>query len=108
MLLVNLSVYPNIAALLESESSFLYDNMKSLLSDNTDDAICDLAVLNNIFYLSNAYGEVQEYKSTDIYSDSLKIKKMQKLNDGILAVWYDPHSARKIMEDNKRLLLELK
>lgn len=101
-------VYPNIAALLESESSFLYDNMKSLLSDNTDDAICDLAVLNNIFYLSNAYGEVQEYKSTDIYSDSLKIKKMQKLNDGILAVWYDPHSARKIMEDNKRLLLELK
>lgn len=38
------------------------------------------------------------YPSTDIYKASREIKKMQKLNNGILTVWYT---------DNRRLLNDI-
>ena len=43
------------------------------------------------------------YPSTDIYIASREIKKMQRLNNGILTVWHDNYK-QLFNNDNRKLL----
>lgn len=80
--MVNKLVYKNIPSLLKAECPSLYGNYVKLIESNKENA---LVVKNNT--------EIDlvpiPYYETDIYKDSRKIKKMQRVNKGILTTWPD-------------------
>lgn len=75
--------YPSIPTLLKSRCPELYQNYTLLLAGESLNA---LAPLENPHEL---YAKPQLYSSTDIYTVSREIRKIQKLNDNILSKWYD-------------------
>ena len=74
-------VYPSFEKLLECKCPKLYKNYKSLLNSGE----------NSLVLKENAKSKQAKtvYLSTDIYSASREIKKMQKLNANILTIWLD-------------------
>ena len=72
-------VYSSLPVLLKEHCPALYINYKNLLASNRD------ATLPTIAESSNEGGH--SYLSTDIYSASREIRKMQKLSSGVLTLW---------------------
>ena len=103
------TVYPNIASLLKDNCKQLFENMIKLASSENENSN-ELLVKKNLFYISSGYDDPVKYESTDIYSNSLKIKKMQKLNSGILSTWYDPYVIKNRINSSGKndLLLDFK
>lgn len=87
--IVDKFVFANIPSLLKARCPQLYDNYKKKLGTNESNALIVKGQPTDII-LKPTY-----YPSTDIYIASREIKKMQKLTNGILTVWYT---------DNRRLL----
>ncbi len=75
--------YANIPSLLKVNCPLLYENYKKKLGSSASNALIVKGQSTEII-LKPTY-----YSSTDIYKDSRKIKKMQRLNNGILTVWHD-------------------
>ena len=78
--MIRKTVYPSIAALLEEQCPKLYTRYMLLLKGDTEFPL----VLRQ---RADIKGKPQEYLSTDIYSASREIKKMQKLFSNILSYW---------------------
>ena len=88
--IIDKKVYPSVTALLEKECPLLYANYTKLINGGTE----QLPVL----YKGNSLDVSslpETYLSTDIYSVSYEIKKLQKLNSNILSVWYDINTQQK-------------
>ena len=81
--IINKYVYNNIASLLKVECPLLYENYQKKLRGSESNALIVKGQSTEII-LKPTY-----YPSTDIYNASRKIKKMQRLNKGILSVWHD-------------------
>ena len=90
--IVDKFVFANIPSLLSVKCPKLYDNYKKMIASNESNALIVKGQSTKIV-LKPTY-----YPSTDIYKASREIKKMQKLNNGILTVWYT---------DNRRLLSDI-
>lgn len=72
-------VYPSIQALLKDNCYEMYKKISALEKDK-----------NWLLIKKNEVVELPEiYLSTDIYTISREIKKMQKLNSNILTAWYE-------------------
>ena len=84
--------YPSFAALLEMECPLLYANYKKAL-ESTPNA---LKVPANI----DVTAEPVLVLETTIYKASREIRKLQKLNTGVLAVWYEVESMTYELTDN--------
>ena len=84
--------YPSFATLLEMECPLLYANYKNTL-ENTPNA---LKVPANI----DVTAEPVLVLETTIYKASREIRKLQKLNTGVLAVWYEGESPTYELTDN--------
>ena len=84
-------VYKNIPSLLKAKCPALYENYRKLLSGKTDNA---LVVAGN----TEIDTTPEDYFETDIYKASREIKKMQKVNKGILSTWYDPNTGANLLE----------
>lgn len=89
--MVDKTVYPSIASLLESRIPELYGYLlkKKLAIENSE---ANNTGDNNdieVYYLSNENSSPVKYYKTDIYKASREIKKMQKLEYGILSKWPD-------------------
>ncbi len=86
-------VYKNIPSLLKKECPALYDNYLKLIEGSNDTyalkPITELD-LNPVMYLN-----------TDIYHASRLIKKMQKIQDNILSIWYDVPESKSIEQKQK-------
>lgn len=82
-------VYANIPSLLKANCPQLYDNYQKKLGNSQPNALMIKGQPTEII-LKPTY-----YPSTDIYKASREIKKMQRLNNGILTVWHN---------DNRKLL----
>lgn len=78
-------VYPDIPTLLKDKSPLLYDNYNKLLSDKESQS---LVFKRNA---SDLIVKPEFYSSTDIYSISRQLKKIQKLNQNILSTWVNEH-----------------
>lgn len=76
-------VYQNIPSLLKAKCPELYANYKKLLSDKAENA---LIVAKN----DKIDTKPLPYFETDIYKASRELKKMQKLNKGVLSTWHEP------------------
>ncbi len=76
-------IYANIPSLLKANCPLLYENYQKLLGNSKSNALIIKGQSTEII-LKPTY-----YPSTDIYQASRKIKKMQRLNNGILTVWYN-------------------
>ncbi|MDY3796452.1 MAG: metallophosphoesterase [Agathobacter sp.] len=77
--IINKQVYPSIPMLLKEKCPALYFNYEKLISTNDGEILLQNKINNEpIFYFE-----------TDIYKASKEIKKMQKIENNILAVWYD-------------------
>lgn len=76
-------VYPSVTALLEDKCPRLYENYQNLLSDGNVNALSIRGDNDGL------RAEPELYLSTDIYSVSLEIKKMQRLYTYLLTAWYD-------------------
>lgn len=81
--------YANIPSLLKVNCPLLYENYKKKLGSLESNALIVKGQSTEII-LKPTY-----YPSTDIYKSSREIKKMQRLNNGILTVWHS---------DNKKYL----
>ena len=69
----------------------MYKRYIKLLEGKSENA---LVVSNNTeIDLKSVY-----YPETDIYKASRKIKKMQKVNRGILTTWIDPNTGKDLLE----------
>jgi len=77
-------VYPNVVSLLEDKCPSLYTNYINLIEDKSDQK---LIISNNTS--RSELEKAEPYASTDIYSASRKLRKMQKIYEDILSVWYD-------------------
>ncbi len=76
--------YKDIPSLLQDKCPILFENYKKMLTNNKD----EIMIINHLN--SQLQKNVSElYLDTDIYNASREIKKMQKLNQNILTVWYD-------------------
>ena len=84
-------VYPSIPKLLKQNRPDLYDKYLKLLTEG-DKAY--LAKGNNLNLVSKA----QPYFDTEIYKASRVVKKMQRLDNGILSIWPEQ------LQDNIRSL----
>lgn len=82
-------IYANIPSLLKDNCPLLYENYQKKLGKSDFDSLIVNGQDNEIV-LKPTY-----YPSTDIYMASREIKKMQRLNNGVLTVWHN---------DNKKLL----
>lgn len=76
-------IYANIPSLLKANCPLLYENYQKLLGNSESNALIIKGQSTEII-LKPTY-----YPSTDIYQASREIKKMQRLNNGILTVWYN-------------------
>lgn len=76
-------VYANIPSLLKSKCPLLYENYQKKLGISESNALIQKGQSTEIIL------EPTYYPNTDIYKASRKIKKMQRLNNGILTVWRD-------------------
>ncbi|MCM1245062.1 MAG: metallophosphoesterase [Roseburia sp.] len=99
--IINKEVYPSVSALLKRECPELYVGYIKLLTENPE----GLSVLKNDGNDANGEnGELallpKDYLDTDIYIVSRKIKKMQKLNSNILAVWYERKEGNNMIEQD--------
>ena len=82
-------IYANIPSLLKDNCLLLYENYQKKLGKSDFDSLIVNGQDNEIV-LKPTY-----YPSTDIYMASREIKKIQRLNNGVLTVWHN---------DNKKLL----
>lgn len=89
--IIDKQAYKNIPSLLKATCPRLYENYQKLLSNKTEnslvissDTIIDTTPIN--------------YYETDIYKASREIKKMQKVNKGILCAWYDINTGVNLLE----------
>lgn len=76
-------VYANIPSLLKANCPLLYKNYQKKLGHLKENALIVKGQSTEII-LKPTY-----YPSTDIYKASREIKKMQRLNRGILTVWHN-------------------
>lgn len=84
-------VYKNVPSLLMDKCPMMYKRYIKLLEGKSENA---LVVSNNTeIDLKSVY-----YPETDIYKASRKIKKMQKVNRGILTTWIDPNTGKDLLE----------
>lgn len=90
-------IFANIPSLLKAKCPSLYQNYKRLLGNDKSNALIVKGQSTEIT-LKPTY-----YPSTDIYKASREIKKMQRLNNGILTVWHDDN--RKLLNDNNSLMI---
>ena len=88
-------LYPSIPALLKDRCQILYGNYQRMIEEKKE----------NVLMIKQESKESEElekkqglYLERDIYKMSRKVKKMQKLNDGILTVWLD------VVPDNLELM----
>ncbi len=95
--IINKFVYKNIPSLLEANLPNLFINYQKLIAKNEKD-----------FSIINSGNKIDKksmyYPNTDIYRASREIKKMQRLNHGILTLWYDSIDEFKTM--NNQLYLK--
>ena len=84
-------VYKNIPSLLKAKCPALYENYQKFLSGKTENAL--VAAGNTEIDTTPEY-----YFETDIYKASREIKKMQKVNKGILSTWLDPDTGTNLLE----------
>lgn len=77
-------VYPSIPKLLESKCPKLYVNYRRLLESESGSAPAIIEKSGQ-----TAVKSPQRYSETDIYGVSRELKKMQRLQSGVLTVWYD-------------------
>lgn len=80
--IVDKFVFANIPSLLRVKCPKLYDNYRKMLGSNKSNELIVKGQSIKIV-LKPTY-----YPSTDIYKASREIKKMQKLNNGILTIWH--------------------
>ena len=88
-------IYPNVPALLKSNCPLLYANYTKLLTAGQNNAM----ILKGKDAALTVKPEL--YLSTDIYSASRELKKMQKLNSNILSTWYDNIPGIKMLPTKK-------
>ena len=88
-------LYPSIPALLKDRCQILYGNYQRMIEEKKE----------NVLMIKQESKESEElekkqglYLERDIYKMSREVKKMQKLNDGILTVWLD------VVPDNLELM----
>ena len=98
--IINKSVYKSLSHLLEKREPKLYLAYKNLLEKNKSSL--DLTIFNHNNLDSSKM--VVTYLDTDIYKASLQIKKMQRLDNNVLAVWYPLDSLSKSIDSNSKEL----
>lgn len=91
-------VFSNIPSLLKANCPTLYKNYTKRLGASEFNALIVKGQSTEII-LKPTY-----YPSTDIYIASREIKKMQRLNNGILTVWHDNY--RQLFDNDNRKLLK--
>lgn len=91
-------VFSNIPSLLKANCPTLYKNYTKRLGAAESNALIVKGQSTEII-LKPTY-----YPSTDIYIASREIKKMQRLNNGILTVWHDNY--RQLFNNDNRKLLK--
>ena len=91
-------VFSNIPSLLKANCPTLYKNYTKRLGASESNALIVKGQSTEII-LKPTY-----YPSTDIYIASREIKKMQRLNNGILTVWHDNY--RQLFNNDNRKLLK--
>lgn len=97
---VNKYVYPSIQALLKSECPMLYQKHNEYLTSE-DKRVLSIRNDNDKKLLVKP----KLYTSTDIYTVSRELKKMQKLETNILSVWYDKVSdTKKLTQKDKNII----
>ena len=81
-------LYPNIPSLLKANCPKLYDNYTRKLEGSTTNALIVKGQSTEIIE------KPEYYPDTDMYKASREIKKIQKLNSGVLTVWYTKKNRR--------------
>ena len=84
-------VYKNVPSLLKKECPNLYEKYNKLLENKSENAL--VIADNTELDLKPEY-----YPDTDIYRASREIRKMQKVNKGILTTWIDPDTGKDLLE----------
>lgn len=93
--MVNKIVYRSIIDLIEHRYPTLLPNVeRSLIDENIRDIVLAKSFDDGSIF--------KVYLSTDIYSDSYVLKKMQKLYNNILTIW--PESNKTKQENNKNII----
>lgn len=92
--IIDKHVYNSLPNLLKAQAPQLYKSYQKLLESPKENAL--------IPYEPDIPIDVTPYYSTDIYSASRIIKKMQKLEDNILSIWIDVDD-EEIMNSNNLL-----
>ena len=87
-------IYPTVPALLEEQCPKLFKAYKKMISSERK---TNLPAISGQKENPLALSPVP-YLDTDIYRASRQIKKMQKLNSGILSIWPDKLPKRKMMK----------
>ena len=90
-------VFENIPSLLKEKCPQLYQNYEKILLKEKSNALIVKGQSADIIK------EPTYCPGTEIYKYSSKIKKMQKLYNGILTVWYDDNG--KLLNDNNSLIV---
>ena len=90
-------IFANIPSLLKANCSALYKNYQKKLGTSEFNTLITKGQSTEII-LKPTY-----YPSTEIYRASREIKKMQKLNNGILTVWHNDY--RIFLNDESTKLL---
>ena len=80
--MISKEAYRNIPSLLKAKCPVLYSNYKKMLSGKSENAL--VVSGNTKLDVTPVF-----YPDTDIYKASREIRKMQKLNSGILTTWTD-------------------
>lgn len=91
-------VYDNIPSLLKANCPLLFENYQKKLEISKHNVLIPKGQFIKI-NLKPKY-----YPNTDIYKSSREIKKMQRLNDGILTVWHNDNSKLTQIDKNKSLI----
>ncbi len=89
--MVNKKVYNNIPSLLKDQCPLLFANYSKMLAKKDDNAL--MISKDEVIDTRAKY-----YLDTDIYRASREIKKMQKVNKGILSTWIDSDTGRLLLE----------
>lgn len=95
----NKLVYKSLSQLLKKREPKLYLKYKDLLEKDKNQI--NLTIFNHNKEISKM---VVPYLDTDIYKASLQIKRMQRLNDNVLVVWYPLDNLSKSLESNNKEL----
>ena len=91
-------IFANIPSLLKANCPTLYKNYTKMLGTDKSNTLIIKGQSTEII-LKPTY-----YPGTDIYKASREIKKMQRLNNGILTVWHNDY--RKFFNNDNRKLLK--